>query len=348
MKKLITALVVAALLLTLAPATIIYAAEGGVTGSGKGGNTAPTVDGVWLVETGDDTAVIAMSPLAEYRVKVTVSDINTIDDIQTIEFHVYHTSNGAQSQTSKWDADECAIFMWDKTGGWTMENTGTTTWVLVSGDSIAPSVFTGTTDDWYLAFRPGELAQADASQNWHAWARADDENKKGEASTATGASMGAYNEISFDTATIVFGTAAGIEPGQTGYITSPYTYVTPQVGTNDTHALGVKSELTWDDMGTNTITLSQTADIPPGTSGQFTLIVDDETLGDPGEPKTKTQGVTISNTTIAGHATDGRTETIDNGDEGTSDTQLWMALSFAMDGINEVTYSGIITFTVTN
>ena len=119
MKKLITALVITALLLTLAPATVVYAASGGVTGQGKGGNTAPTVDLVALVETGSDTVVTAMSPLAEYRVKTTLGDINTIDDIQTVEIHVYHTSDG-----SSWDSDQVGIFQWTKAGGWTMENGG--------------------------------------------------------------------------------------------------------------------------------------------------------------------------------------------------------------------------------
>jgi len=342
MKKLITALVIVALLLTLS-STSVYAAEGGVPSEAKGGNTAPTVDAVALVETGGDTPVIAMVPLSEYRVKATLGDINTIDDIDDVEFHVYHTSDG-----TKWDADECAIFKWTKsTGLWTMENDGAiTTWVL--GTCAAPSVFTGTTGDWYLGFTPGELAQADASLDWHAWVRAEDENKNGEGSTATGASMGAYSEISFDAAAIVFGTTAGIEPGETGYIETPVTqYLTPQVGTNATYDLGVKSDATWHNGGSDTITLSQTAALPPATSGQFTLIVDDETSGG-GAPKFVTQGVTISNTTITGLGAEGRTETIDDGDEGTSDTQLWMALSFAVDGINEVTYSGNITFTVTN
>lgn len=53
--------------------------------------------------------------------------------------------------------------------------------------------------------------------------RADDENKNGIGSTATGASMGAYSEISMDVGAIIFGTGAGIEPGQTGYIETPAT-----------------------------------------------------------------------------------------------------------------------------
>ncbi len=85
----------------------------------------------------------------------------------------------------------------------------------------------------------------------------------------------------------------------------------------------------------------------PASSGQFSLGIDDQELGNPGEPKTP-QGVTTSNVTITGLGTQGRTETIDNGDEGTLDTVIYRALSFALDGITEVTYSGTITFTVTN
>ena len=353
MKKLITAFVIAALLLTLVPATVVYGASGGVTGQGKGGNTAPTVDALTIVQVGSDTQVTGMVPLTEYRIKATLGDINTIDDITDIEFHVYHTSDGAQSASSKWDADQCAIFKWNKgTGLWTMENGGaTTTWLLVSLDCIAPSVFTGTTGDWCLAFRPGELALQDAAANWHAWVRVDDENANGTGSTETlsaGASMGAYNEISLDAATIVFGNATGIEPGQTGYIDTPVTHLfTSQVGSNATYSLGSKSDATWDDGGTNTITLSETTGVP-ATSGQFSLEIDDQqTAAGSGIPKT-VQAVTSTNVTITGHTADGPTATVDDASEGTDDTPLYMALSFAVDGIDEVTYTGTITITVTN
>ncbi len=350
MKKLIAILVITALLLSLAP-TVVYAAA--VEGSAKGGNTAPTVDGVWLVETGDDTAVTAMAPLTEYRVKATIGDINTIDDIETIEFHVYHTSNGAQSQASKWDADECAIFIWTKAGSvWSMENNGgaaVTSWLL--GTCIAPTDFAPTSDDWYLGFTVGELAQADAAQEWHAWVRTvDDGNRTAEGSTATGATMGAYNEITLSAGTIVFGDAAlGIEPGATGYITSPDTDITTQVASNDIYALWVKSDATWDGGGApaKTITLSGTTVEPPLGAGEFSLFIDDVTLGDPGEPKTK-QAVTSGNAIITGHTLDPRTETIDNGDEGTTPLPLYMGLSLSATGVDEVTYTGTITFTVSN
>ncbi len=356
MKKLITALVIVALLSTLVPATV-YAAT--VTGQGKGGNSAPTVDALTFVEVGSDNPVSAFVPLTEYRLKASLGDINTIDDITDIEFHIYNVSDGTQSQSSNWNAAECAIFKWNDTTGWSMENNGgaaTTTWVLESGDCIAPSPLTPTTGDWYLAFRPGELAQQDAGADWHAWVRVDDENKNDDNDTETlgsGCTMGAYGELTMDTATIAFAAvgltpADGIEPGSVGYIATPTTYVTTQVGSNAIHDLGIASELTWDDSpDPNTITLSQTTATPPLTSGQFTLIIHDEEGANPGQPKFSTQGVTTANVTIAGHDVDARTPVADDAVEGTSDTPLYLALWFAADGVNEVTYSGDITFTLT-
>lgn len=348
MRNLIVVFVVTVLLLASAPAAV-YAASGGVTGSVKGGNTAPTVDAVALLETGSDTPVTAMTPLSEYRVKVTCGDLNTIDDIQTIEVHVYHTSDdGAQSALTEWDADQCGIFLWTKGSGWTMQNgAATTTWAL--GTGAEPSVFTGTTGDWYLAFEPGELAMYDATaDSWLAWARADDESGNATGTSASGATMGAYNEISFDTATITFGDAlTGIELGDTGYITSPGTqYITAKTASNATYELGIKSSATWVNGG-NSIALSGTAETPPTGDGQFTLIVDDTTSGG-GEPKFSTQGVTTTNTAITGHTVDSPTPTLDNADEGTTDLPLYMSLSLSQSGVEEVTYSGTVTFTVTN
>jgi len=345
MKKLITTLVILALLLGLVPA-VVYAATSDVAAAGKGGNTAPTVTAVALVESGSDTAVTAMTPLTTYRVKVTAGDLNTIDDIQVIEFHIYYSSDG-----TNWDADALGIFKWTKAGNvWSMENgSATTTWEVVGASCISPSIYTTTSGDWYLAFKPGKLAQADAVANWHASAKAYDENKNGSGSGGS-ASMGAYAEISLDAASVTFGDAtAGIEPGQTGYITVPATnYNNAKVTTNKQYALGVKSSATWSDGGSKTITLAGGTGVPAGSS-QFNLTVDNELKGggSPGEPKTL-QGVTSTDATIAGLGNVSRIATNANTSESTGNTPMYMGLSFAVSGIQEVTYSGTITFTVTN
>ncbi len=336
------------MLLGLAP-VVISAADGGVTGSGKGGNTAPTVTAVALIEAGNETAVTAMTPLTMYRVKVTAGDINLIDDIKDIEFHVYYSGDGSQ-----WDADACGIFKWTKTGNvWSRESGGAaTTWEVVGASSIAPSVYTTTTGDWYLAFKPGKLAQADATANiWKVSARASDENKNsGLVSSATDASMGAYAEISFDAGSVTLGSAsAGIEPGQTGYITVPAaTFLTSQVTTNKQYALGVKSSANWTDGVSKTISLAGGTGVPGG-SGQFNLVIDNElkVAGSPGEPKTP-QAVTSTDAVIAGLGTLTRVSTNANTSEAPGPTSIYMGLSFSLAGIDEVTYSGTVTYSVTN
>lgn len=104
MRRVLTIVLVAALLLSTIPA-VVHAASGGVSGQAKGGNTAPTIEEILLVEQGDDTVVTAMTPLSTYRIKVTAGDINTVDDIEEIIFKVYWTSADAN-----WDADENAIY----------------------------------------------------------------------------------------------------------------------------------------------------------------------------------------------------------------------------------------------
>jgi len=346
MRKVLTILLVGALLLAMIPVAV-YAAAGGVTGSGKGGNTAPDVTAVQL-EDDLGAEVIAMTPLSQYYVTATVGDVNTIDDIAYIEFYVYHTSSGAN-----WDADQNAIFKWTKSGDvWSMENGGaSTTWEITTIDCVTPSVFTVTSDDWTLAFKLGKLAQADASANWFVSAKAYDENKNHELAWATGSTVAAYSAVAFNQGTITLGDAtAGIEPGDTGYITDPVAnYITVQVTTNDEYALGVHSEATWDDGGSNTITLAEQTGVPSG-SGEFAMEIDNEELGDPGEPKTPQAVMDDSPgaVTITGMAAVGRV-TVDQGaGEGTNDHDMYMSLSFATAGIQEVTYSGDITFTVTN
>ncbi|MDP2731126.1 MAG: hypothetical protein Q8O55_11700 [Dehalococcoidales bacterium] len=351
MKKIkITAIsIIVALLIGLIPISltpkVAYAAEGGVGGQGKGGNTAPTVTAVTLVESGSETEVTSMTPLSTYRVKVTAGDTNTIDDITEIEFHIYYSADG-----SNWDADALGIFKWTKSGDvWSRESGAySTTWEVVSASSISPSVFTSNSGDWYLAFKPGKLAQATATQTWYASATARDENKNGSGSWATGSSMGAYAEIGFDSASLTLGDAtAGIEPGQTGYITVPVSnYLTAQVTTNKQYALGVYSSANWTDGGSNIINLAGGTGVPAG-SAQFNLEIDDQKATTNNGPKTP-QAVASSDTTITGLGTLSRVTTNANASESTGNNQFWMALSFSLAGIQEVNYSGTITFSVTN
>ncbi len=345
MKRLLTILIVGCLLFTLVP-VVVHAASGGVTAHSKGGNTAPTIDVIALVESGSDSEVSAMTPLTACRVKVTAGDINTIDDIQEMEFHIYHSSDGTQ-----WDADELAIFKWDKIAGWSMNNgSAATTWELVTGGCIEPSDFSGTTGDWYLKFKPGKLARVTPGQAWHCSAMVRDEATSASGSWGTGASMSAYSEVTFDSAGIILGDeAAGIEPGTTGYITDPASnYLTTQVTSNAAYEMGVMSDATWSDGTSNTIDLSRGMGVPDDP-GQFSLEIDNQqnSGGSPGQPK-KPEAVTDTNKTIEGYKNVTRVTTGAGAPEGTNDHTMYMAMSLSLEGIQEVMYSGAITFTVTN
>jgi len=346
MRRMLIMLLVGAVLLSSIPAAV-NAADNQVTGQAKGGNTLPTITSVTLVEDGTDNEVIAMTPGNPYRIKVEAGDINTVNDIQSIDFYVYHTSQGAS-----WDADQNAIFKWTKgsPSTWSMENGGaSTTWEIVTGDCIEPSDFSATTGTWYLKFKPGYLAQQTASQDWFCSAKVYDENPAGASGAwATGSTMAAYAAVSFSQGTVTLGDPVnGISPGGTGYVTDPAsTYLTVKTTTNAQYALAVKSDKKWTNGSYPDITLAEGTGVPGG-SGKFNLFLDDEEQGNPGQPKTP-QAVEDTNVTVAGYATMPRVTTAPNTPEGTADADMYMGLSFSLSGIYEVTYSGTMTFTVTN
>jgi len=345
MRRLFIGVLPGSLLLSLVLVVVCTVSVNVVLGA-KPAETGPTVDAVTLVEIASDTQVTAMAPLNVYRLKVTASDVDTIDDIREIEFHIYHASDGRD-----WDADELAIYLWDKTAGWSMENgPAVTTWELLSADCIAPADFSATTGDWYLAFRPGKVAQADAMQNWFALATARDEGKRGSGSWDTGASMSTFSEIDFDVTAAVFGDViAGIQPGSAGYITLPAAnYLTVSVISNARYELGVKSDVTWGDGGSNILTLSESSGVPPGIAG-FSLEIDDDEAGGsfPGEPRTP-QAVTGTTTTISGYDAVARCTTRSGDSEGPNDHVMYMGMWLSLMGIEEVVYSGLITFTIIN
>ena len=345
MRVLLAAVLLCSLLVSLVPAAA-QAGSGAVTAHSKGGNTAPAIDAITLLEGGSDSEVSSMTPLVPYRVKVTASDVNGIDDILEIEFHVYHGSDG-----TSWDADQLAVFKWVKATGWLMLNgAAATTWELVEVDCVAPTDFSGTTGDWYLRFRPGKLAQAAAVQGWFCSATVRDENKSDSETWATGASMSAYSAVGFDVAGVTFGDPIlGIEPGTTAHISDPSSgYLTVQVTSNATYSMGVRSDAAWTDGGSNSATLTQQKGVPAGP-GRLSLEIDDRHTdqGPIGKPQNP-EAIAGTNTTIAGFESVSRVTTDPGASEGTNDDTMCMSLSLSLMGIHEVVYSGSMTFTVTN
>jgi hypothetical protein len=306
----------------------------------------PVVESVTLIESTLDAEVTMMTPLSPYRVKVVASDVDTIDDIRQIEFHIYHSSDGIT-----WDADELAVYVWDKTAGWSMGNgSATTTWELLVADCIAPADYGSGTGEWYLAFKPGKLARADAARNWFCSATASDAKKSGSGTWTTGASMAVYSEMAFDASALTFGDAAqGILPGSVGFITTPATgYLTIWVIGNAQYSLGVSSEAAWSDGGSNLLTLSGLTGMPPGIA-ELSLEIDNGEAGGglPGQPKNP-QAVTDTDTTIAGYDAVPRCTTGAGNSESVNAHVIYMGMWLSVSGIQEVVYSGTITFTLLN
>jgi len=344
-KRLLTGLCVGILLVGLSAVSVFAETESSDIRK-KPHSNRPVVESVILVEIDLDTEVTAMTPLHPYRVKTVVSDVDTIDDILQLDFHIYHQKDG-----KKWDADERGIFRWDKTSGWSMLNgTADTTWELIPADCVIPTDFNGNAGEWYLAFKPGKIARADNAQNWYCSVSASDAKKNAQETWTTGASMSAYSEMAFDTSSITFGDIAeGIPPGSAGYITNPVNgYLTINVISNSQYSLGVQSDAAWSDGGSASLTLSETTGVPYGPAG-LSLEIDDKEVGGgaPGQPKNP-QAITTVITTINGYEAVERCTTGAGDAESIVSHCMYMGMWLSTAGIQEVVYSGAITFTLQN
>lgn len=326
--------------LSLAGTALAAAGSGGAAGQVKGGNTPPTATSATLKDTGG-TPITSMDPLGTYLVDAVIGDINTVDDIKDVEFRIY-----IGTAAGSWDADERGIFKWNKTASWTMENgSATTSWALVTAQSSIPADMTQPSGTWRLGFKPGKLAQYVATQSWFVQVNVtDNSNATASVTSAAGAALTAYAEVSVSAATVDFGE---IVLGGTSNIQAPVAkYITTNAIANKAYALGSMSSATWSDGGSNTLALSGTTGIP-GTGGQFSMAIDDSQQGASGNPATP-QAITSTNTTITGHGADARVSTAASSSEAAAGLNLWMQVWMANSGIQKVTYQGTITFTVTN
>jgi len=337
------------ILVTLIFAVVIATpalADGSVTASVTASNSAPTLNSVTLQQSDKSTAANSMDPLSSYVVEIVVNDLNTIDDIETIDIYIFYDGDAGDDgvHTGAFDPDERAIYKWTKAGDvWSIEqgSVSSTTWTITAGSCDTPADFGLTQGEWNLVFTPGKLAvEADGTTaEWDIYVLVNDVSAGNSTSTIFSKAMTAYSEISMSSATMSFGSVA---LGGTAAIHDAGNKINTIVVSNDTHALGVMSAGTWI-VGSDSITLDDSG--TPDAAGEFSLRIDDAADGN-GIPTTP-QAVTNSNATITGHATDTRTET-SGGNEGTSQENLYMSLSFYSSGIDIGLYTGTITFSVTN
>lgn len=332
----------------LAPAAV-FAAD--VTGNVTASNTAPTITSVTLkTDEATPAPTSAITPQTSYLLEIVAGDANTIDDITTIDIEIYHdTTVGAGTSPAVWDADDCAIYKWTKTGGvWSMENGAyTTSWAVTIGNCVTPGTFTGLSGTWKLAFTPGKLAVESTGADTDEWNFKVTVTDAAPASVSDSSevlnSMAAYSEIGTDVANIIFG--AGVALGATAYIDTPVDHnLATQVLANDAYALQSNTAATW--TGSGTLTLDP--DGTPSAAGQFGLNIDD--AGDASGVPTTPQAVTTGAVDITGYdvASTSRVATAASANEVAASQDFYMSLALYSTGIPSGAYSGAITFTVVN
>ena len=349
MKKLFTTAVAVAMLVAMVIPGAAFAAD--VTGNVTASNTAPTITSVTL-QTAGGTGVSAMTPQTEFLLEIVAGDVNTINDISTIDIWVYHdTTEGAGTPPGSptWDSDDCAIYKWTKSGDvWSMESDEiVTSWAVTTGNCVTPETFTGLSGTWKLSFTPGKLAVETTVSDTDEWnfkvTVTDAEPASVSDSSEILNSMAAYSEIDTDIANIIFGN--GVTLGTTAYIDTPVDHnLATQVLANDKYALQVNTAETW--TGSGTLTLDP--DGTPSAAGQFGLNIDD--AGDASGVPTTPAAVTTIAADITGYDVEStsRVATAASANEVAASQDFYMSLALYSTGIPAGAYSGAITFTVVN
>jgi len=164
--------------------------QGSSIGSFDLGNSVPLdLTAVALYDSDESTVTTQMAPQTEYAVKISVTNGNTLNDIDTIVVVVKEAAHSGDDS-----ATHQATYQWSSTGGWSMIGPGGT-WSIDVADCDVPTL-TGTSGDWCLHFTPGKVAIESVS-NWMINATVTDKGSLSDnAPELTGLGMLWYGEIS--------------------------------------------------------------------------------------------------------------------------------------------------------
>jgi len=288
----------------------------------------PVVDAVAIYETDHSTPVTAMTPQTEYAVKVTMTDEDTLDDLNTVKVTIFYDTDGDNDPgdvPGTGDTQNAAILTCTVgyTPSWQIDPSTSTTWVLVTGNCVQPTL-TGIAGDFWFHFKPGKVAAK--ATDWDAYSVASDgKTSPGALYDSSGYDMNWYCEISVNTVSVNFNSVdLGSDFGDNQVTDISITYIA-----NGAYNKQVKASSPWD-AGANQVSLEATGN--PG-DGQFSLkAYYNTTLGD---------AVLVLST---GYTTFGTgTQTGESGI--TEDTNtLWLKLGAS--GIPGVTYSGTIYYQI--
>ncbi len=295
-------------------------------------NEAPTVSAVGLYQTNYTTEVTAMTPQTEYAVKITVTDSNSLNDLDMVKVTIFYDENGTyapEDVPTSGITQTVAILtcIVGTTPSWSIDpdpSTGTT-WSIISGSCVQPAL-TDSSGDFWFHFKPGKVATATTGNaRWHIYAKATDKAAATGDSYQDNRTMDWYGEITVNTESINFGSVAlGSDFSANLQTGISITYIC-----NGTYSQQVKSSSPWSNNG-NSVILNA-AGIPG--SGEFSLKADD--TADIGSAVLVSTSYVIIGT---------GTQTSESGKTETACT-LWLKLG--VSGIHHVQYSGTINYGIT-
>jgi len=332
-RTLISIAVALALVLALMPTMALADTGGSTGGSFTAGADDPTVDAVGIYTADHLSTVTSMGPQTEYAVKVTVSDANSLDNLNTVKVTIFYDADGDDDFSDvpvSGDTQTCAILTWTNPATWAIDPDTDTSWSIEDGNCEAPTL-TGGSGDFWFHFKPGKVATE--ALDWDAYAVADDGGgTPGTRYDSTGYDMNWYGEITVTTDNVVWGSVSpGLDFGDVG---SDQTVTSVKYIANGAYDEEVAATDTWTGASGNaTLDATGTCD----DANEFSLKADD----------TATLGSAVPVTASPSYVAIDVTDDLGTPEAGTDvDTNtLWLKLAATFVGD---TYSGTIYYKIAN
>jgi hypothetical protein len=163
-------------------------------------NTPPT-----LVLTTPDS----MTPQQQWtQITATVSDPDTLADVQEVKIVLFYDSNKSHpaSAPTSGNPQTCAILIWTRSGGWSIDQSTGITWALNTGGCSKPSDSL-TSGDWVFSFKVGKVAtNTTSTSGWDVYAIVTDSAATTGTTHKYDILMAWYGEVIVTTVTINWGT----------------------------------------------------------------------------------------------------------------------------------------------
>ena len=326
-KMVFSIITVVSVALSLSPGIAFAAESGQSTGSFQCGNVAPTVGTITTSFT------TTMTPGVEYNITVSVTDLNTLNDLATVKVYLYRDADGVYHDSdhpSSGDTQTCAILTWTNPSTWSIDPSSSTTWAKVNSNCSSPTL-TASNGNFIFAFKPGYVAQESTSSaaEWHIYAIATDSQVATGNNSKTGMEMAWYGQITVNTPNIDWGSVnPGLNFGDAG---SKVGSINASYLCNGNWYENISSTSTWTGSPSGTATLNTAG--TPGAN-EFSLEADDaDTIGN-----------AVLVPALSTYATMDNTDTI-TGESGetVATNSIWLKLGTPF---TSATYSGTIYFQI--